>query len=145
MYVRGTRWQEWTANRSRGPYFLCPEEQVGGSSAQQDGLFSVPLKPLFVCMQGTTYVSAFTCMPVCGFPDHMFTFSSLHICAGNNSSSPRRNDHSLSGLIRQVLNLNDVYTWDPGSVSLLYNESQSPLPPTINSRRSPDLPTMNKV
>lgn len=70
---------------------------------------------------------------LCGFQDHMFTFSSLHICAGNNSSSPHRNDHSLSGLIRQLLNLNDVDVWDPSSVSLLYNRTQSPLPRTINS------------
>lgn len=134
MYVQGTRWQKWTTNRSRGPYFLCPEEQVGGSSAQQDGLFSVPLKPQFVCVQGTCMsMHSHACMPVCGFQDHMFTFSSLHICAGNNSSSPHRNDHSLSGLIRQLLNLNDVDVWDPSSVSLLYNGTQSPLPHTINS------------
>lgn len=43
--VRGTGWQEGTMGHSRVPYLLFPEEQVGGSSAQQDSLFPVPLKP----------------------------------------------------------------------------------------------------
>lgn len=72
-------------------------------------------------------------MPVCGFLDHMFMFNSLHICAGNNSRSPHRTDHSLSGLIRHVPNLNDVGASDPSHVSLLYNGTQSPLACAINS------------
>lgn len=72
-------------------------------------------------------------MPVCGFLDHMFMLNSLHICAGNNSRSPHRTDHSLSGLIRHVPNLNDVGASDPSHVSLLYNGTQSPLACAINS------------
>lgn len=75
----------------------------------------------------STYVKACTCMPVCGFPDHMFMFISLHICVGNNSGPPHRNDHSLSGLIRHVPNLNDVGASDPGLVLLLHGGTQSPL------------------
>lgn len=66
------------------------------------------------------YVTVRACMPVCGFLSHMFTFNSLHICAGCNSSSSHRKDHSLSGLIRHILNLNDVGVSDPNLVSLLW-------------------------
>lgn len=45
--VMGTCWQRGTTGHFRDPYLLFPKEQVGGSSAQQDGLFSVPLKPRF--------------------------------------------------------------------------------------------------
>lgn len=59
--------------------------------------------------------------------------NSLHICAGNNSSSPHRNDHSLSGLIRHILDLNDVGASDPNLISLLCDGTQSPMACAFNS------------
>lgn len=43
IHVRGKHWQRGTIGHSRYPYFRISKEQVGGSSAQQDGLFPVPL------------------------------------------------------------------------------------------------------
>lgn len=107
-------------------------EQVGGHSTQQGGLFTVPLKLQYSFAQKVKmHVLAAAC--VCGFLKHMFMFNCLHICAGSESSSPRRNDHSLSGLIKHILNLNDVGVSDFNLFHCFDEETQSPMTCTINS------------
>lgn len=46
-----------TTCHSSHPYFVLPDEQVGGSAAQRDDFFPVPLKAGFVCVQGTMNLS----------------------------------------------------------------------------------------
>lgn len=104
---------------------------TGGRFAQHSRMaFS---QSFWNCAQGKMNVSVCMSFHACGFLDHMFMFNSLHICAGNNSSSPQRSDHSLSGLVRHILNLNDVGSSGPNLVSLLCDGTQSPVTYTFNS------------
>lgn len=113
----------WGGNRPfQGSIFPGPIEAGGRKLSTSGRPFPTPFETTVLCAQGTmkVYVTVCASMPVYGFLDHMFTFNSPHIWAGSNSSSSHRKDHSLSGLIRHILNLNDVGVSDPNLVSLLW-------------------------
>lgn len=111
MHVRGNMLTEENNRPFQGSSVSCSQRSRWEGARHSERAISQSLgnHGLRVRVQGRMCryiqrVIACTWMPMCGFLDHMFMFNSLHICAGNKSSSPHRNDHSLSGLIKHILN-----------------------------------------
>lgn len=107
----------------QGSIFTIPSGVGGREPSTVGWLFPSPSERMTHAIRYNECVSACvkacTCMPVCGFLDHMVMFTSLHICASNNSSLPHRNGQSLSGLIRHIPDLYYRTTSDLSLVLLL--------------------------